>query len=179
MFARAESGGRVTEAQANMALQARSLKEKWETLFNTKFGGGDVLSKDQMEQMRNVMMEDYAKQANFANQAVDGHRSVLQDQGVTTLPTNFILPVSREEGEATVDWYKSEIPKLKLQLQDAKNRGDADAASQIESQLEQYGSAALELRNKIDKSKSSIINLEEIEKTPQGWFGAAAKKKNQ
>lgn len=179
MFARAESGGRVTEAQADLALKARSIGEKWETLFNSKFGGGDVLSKPQMEQMRNVMMEDYAKQAKFANQAVKGHQAVLQDQGVTRLPTEYIMPVSREEGENTVDWYKSEIPKLKMQLTDAKTRGDQQSASQIESQLEQYGAAAMELRNRIDKSKSSIINLEDIENEPQGWFGAAAKKKNQ
>jgi hypothetical protein len=179
MFARAESGGRVTNTQAEMALQARSLKEKWETLFNTKFGGGDVLSRDQMKQMRDVMMEDYAKQASYANQAVAGHRDVLRDQGVSTLPTDYIMPIPKEEAEHTVDWYKTEIPKLKLQHQDAVNRGDQQTADQIESQLEQYGAAALELRKKIDNSKSSIINLEEIEKTPQGWFGAAAKKKNQ
>jgi len=179
MFARAEAGGRVTQAQADLALQARTIKEKWETLFNTKFGGGDVLSKDQMDQMRNVMQEDFVKQAKFANQAVAGHRSVLEDQGVSTLPTDFILPISREEGENTVDWYKTEIPKLKAQYQEAKDKGDKQTADQIEAQLSQYGSAALELRKKIDKSKSSIINLDDMEDIPQGWFGSAAKKNKQ
>ena len=60
------------------------------------------------------------------------------------------------------------------QQKQAESRGDKKTSDDLKRQLEDIGKNAIELRKKIDSSKSAIINLDEIVNTPQGWGGSAA-----
>ena len=176
MFARAEGGGRVTEGQANLVLGSMGLMDKAKVL-GLRLEGGDRLSQNQRDQMLRVIAEDNDAQAKIANQAVQMTRAKLIKQGVTdedSLPQPYIVPKTKFQAMEEINELKKEALKLNAERQKAFASGDKYTSDKIKKQIEEIGKNAVELRRKIDKSKSSIINLEEIESTPQGWTGGAA-----
>lgn len=176
MFARAEGGGRVTEGQANLILGSMGLMDKAKVL-GMRLEGGDRLSQNQRDQMLRVIAEDNDAQAKIANQAVQMTRAKLIKQGVKdedSLPQPYILPKTKFQALDEINELKKEAIKLNAERQKAFTSGDKYTSEKLKKQIEEIGKNAVELRRKIDKSKSSIINLEEIESTPQGWTGGAA-----
>jgi hypothetical protein len=176
MFARAEGGGRVTEGQANLVLGSMGLVDKAKTL-GMRLEGGDRLSQNQRDQMLRVIAEDNDAQAKIANQAVQMTRAKLIKQGVKdedSLPQPYIVPQTKFQALEKIDELKKEALKLNAERQKAFASGDKYTSDKIKKQMDEIGKNAVELRKQIDKSKSSIINLEEIESTPQGWTGGAA-----
>jgi hypothetical protein len=175
MFARAEGGGRVTEGQARLALGSMGLKDKAMQL-GYKLEGGDRLSQNQRDQMLRVIAEDHAAQVNLANQAIVMTRNKLKAQGVTdetSLPQPYIKAQTKWEGIEEIAAMKSHAVEIHQKQKQAEAMGDKQTADDLKRQLEEIGKSATELRRKIDKSKSAIINLDEIENTPQGWGGGA------
>lgn len=176
MFARAEGGGRVTEGQAHLVLNAMGLLDKAKQL-GMKLEGGDKLSQNQRDQMLRVISEDHVSQANIANQQVEMARRRLKSQGVTNeddLPQPFILPQTKWEAESEIAKMKSEAFSLNDHKKQLLADGMKDEAKKIDEELKLIGEKAISLRKKIDKSKSAIINLNEMETTPQGWGGGSA-----
>jgi hypothetical protein len=176
MFARAEGGGRVTEGQANLVLGSMGLMDKAKTL-GMKLEGGDRLSQNQRDQMLRVIAEDNDAQAKIANQAVQMTRAKLIKQGIKdedSLPQPYIVPRTKFQALDEINELKKEALKLNAERQRAFASGDKSTSEKLKKQIEEIGKNAVEIRKQIDKSKSSIINLEEIESTPQGWTGGAA-----
>lgn len=176
MFARAEGGGRVTEGQANLALGSMSLKDK-AMLLGYKLEGGDRLSQNQRDQMLRVIAEDHAVQVSLANQAVNMTRNKLKAQGVTdenSLPQPYIPAKTKWEALDEITQMKKNALAIHEQQKQAEANGDKKTANDLKRQLEDIGKSAVDLRKKIDSSKSAIINLDEIQNTPQGWGGSAA-----
>jgi hypothetical protein len=175
MFARAEGGGRVTEGQARLALGSMGLKDKAMQL-GYKLEGGDRLSQNQRDQMLRVITEDHAAQVNIANQAIQMTRNKLKAQGVTdetSLPQPYIKAQTKWEAIDEIAAMRKNAVAIHEQQKQADARGDKQTSNDLKKQLEEIGKNAVELRKKIDKSKSAIINLDEIENTPQGWGGGA------
>jgi hypothetical protein len=175
MFARAEGGGRVTEGQANLALSSMGLGDKARQL-GMRLEGGDRLSQNQRDQMLRVITEDHAAQVKIANQAVEMTRRKLQKQGISDedmLPQHFIHAKTKWEATQDIVDMKKEALSLNEARKQAEQSGDKTRAEQIKKQMQEIGNKAVELRKKIDKSKSGIINLDELEGTPQGWSGGA------
>jgi hypothetical protein len=176
MFARAEGGGRVTEGQAHLVLSSMGLLDKAKVL-GMRLEGGDKLSQNQRDQMLRVISEDHVSQANLANQQVQMKRNQLKKQGITDeddLPQFFILPQTKWEAEGEISQMKSEAIALNNEKKQLFSEGKKEEASKIDKELKSIGEKAIQLRKKIDKSKSAIINLHEMETTPQGWSGGAA-----
>jgi hypothetical protein len=176
MFARAEGGGRVTEGQANLALGSMGLADKAKQL-GMKLEGGDRLSQNQRDQMLRVISEDHSAQVNIANQAVAMTRKKLQSQGITdedSLPQPYIPAKTKWQGMEEIAAMKLNAIAIHEKQKQAEAAGDKQTANDLKKQLEEIGKNATELRQKIDKSKSAIINLDEVENTPQGWGGGAA-----
>jgi hypothetical protein len=176
MFARAEGGGRVTEGQANLVLGSMGILDKAKQL-GMRLEGGDRLSQNQRDQMLRVIAEDHDAQAKIANQAVQMTRAKLIKQGVKdedSLPQPYILPKTKFQALEDINELKTQALKLNAERQKAFAAGNKTESEMLKKQIEEIGKNAIELRRKIDKSKSSIINLEEIETTPQGWTGGAA-----
>lgn len=176
MFARAEGGGRVTEGQASLVLGSMGIVDKAKTL-GMRLEGGDRLSQNQRDQMLRVIAEDNDAQAKIANQAVQMTRAKLIKQGVKdedSLPQPYILPKTKFQALEDINELKTQALKLNAERQKAFAAGNKTESERLKKQIEEIGKNAIELRRKIDKSKSSIINLEEIETTPQGWTGGAA-----
>jgi hypothetical protein len=176
MFARAEGGGRVTEGQANLALGSMGLKDKAMQL-GYKLEGGDRLSQNQRDQMLRVISEDHNVQVSLANQAVQMTRQKLMDQGITnehSLPQPYIKAKTKWEGLDEITEMKKNALAIHEQQKQAEASGDKKTANDLKRQLEDIGKSAKELRSKIDKSKSAIINIDELENTPQGWGGGAS-----
>jgi hypothetical protein len=176
MFARAEGGGRVTEGQARLALGSMGLLDKAKQL-GMKLEGGDRLSQNQRDQMLRVISEDHAAQVNIANQAVQMTRKKLQAQGITdenSLPQPYIKAKTKWEGMEEIAAMKLNAIAIHEKQKQAEAAGDKKTADDLKKQLEDIGKSAKELRQKIDKSKSAIINLDEVENTLQGWGGGAA-----
>jgi len=176
MFARAEGGGRVTEGQANLALNSMGLVDKAKQL-GMKLEGGDKLSQNQRDQMLRVIAEDHVAQSNLANQQVEMKRNQLKKQGITDendLPQPFILPQTKWDAEEEISQMKNEAISLNNQKKQLISESKKEEADKINNQLKSIGENAIALRKKIDKSKSAIINLHEMETTPQGWSGGAA-----
>jgi hypothetical protein len=142
-----------------------------------KLLGGDRLSQDQRDQMLRVISEDHAAQVNIANQAVNMTRKKLQAQGITdedNLPQPFIAAKTKWDGLNEITDLKKKAIDIHNSAKQAEASGDKDRAKLLNQQLQDIGKQALELRHKIDSSKSAIINLDELENTPQGWGGGAS-----
>jgi hypothetical protein len=152
------------------------LMDKAKTL-GMRLEGGDRLSQNQRDQMLRVIAEDNDAQAKIANQAVQMTRAKLIKQGVKdedSLPQPYIVPKTKFQALDEINELKKEALKLNAERQRAFASGDKSTSEKLKKQIEEIGKNAVEIRKQIDKSKSSIINLEEIESTPQGWTGGAA-----
>jgi len=176
MFARAEGGGRVTEGQANLALGSMGLADKARQL-GYKLEGGDRLSQNQRDQMMRVIHEDHSAQLEIANQAIAMTRNKLKAQGIideNSLPQPFIKAKTKWEATQDIASMKLNAIAIHEKQKRAEQAGDKQTSESLRKQLEEIGKSATELREKIDKSKSIIINLDEVQNTPQGWGGGAA-----
>jgi len=174
MYARAEGGGRITEGQAALALHAASLKDKFQVLFGKPLGG-DILGKDQIEQMMNVIAGDHATQVRVANQKVTMARNKLKKQGITDeddLPQYFIEPKLRSWHNRQLDNLQKQSAVLFNQKQAAKAAGKDTSA--FDDKLMFIQDQATKLQNELDTSDGDVLNMHEIENTPQGWGGASS-----
>jgi hypothetical protein len=173
MFGRAEGGGKITEAQAALALKAVGILDKPDLLIQ-KLQGGARLTQNQRDQMMRVIADDHLAQASLANQAVKFYRDRLKTSGVTdeaSLPQPYVTPITKWEAREQLDVMRKEALATKAQ-KDAAVKAGADT-SEADAKLREIGEKARQLASKIHSSKSMIINMDEIENTPQGWGGGA------
>ena len=173
MYARAEGGGRVTEGQAALVLQSMGLADKAKVL-GMALEGGDKLGQNQRDQMMRVIADDHVAQARLANQAVKFYRDRLRASGVTdegSLPQFYVTPITKWEAKDQLEEMRKEALALKAQ-KDAAARSGADA-TEADIKLTEIGHKAQELAKKMRSAKSMVINMDEIENTPQGWGGGA------
>jgi hypothetical protein len=170
MFARAEAGGRVTEAQAHLALNAMTLQDKVKTLFNQKLQGGDQLSQTQRDQMLEVIADDYEAQVNIANQQVTKSRNKLKKAGASNdeLPDYYILPELRSRTKEKLNELRTEGVALFNQKRQQPN---GESVSTIDERLKEIEMEAKELAKKLQSSKGAILNMHELETQVQGWKG--------
>ena len=80
-YARAMSGGRITEGQANLILQATSLAQKMEILTGKPFTG-KVIAQDFRDQMLRELTENVNISADQANKQVSSYKAALESGGM-------------------------------------------------------------------------------------------------
>jgi hypothetical protein len=176
MFARAEGGGKVTEGQAALVLGSMGLVDKAKVL-GYRLEGGDRLSQNQRDQMMRVIAEDYAFQANIANQAVKQTRDKLIKQGITdetSLPQPYDIPITKWEYDEKIKEAQAESTNLHIQRANAQSSGNTQLVNSINDRLRELQNELVPLAEAKRKSKgSTIINMYDIEHKPQGWIGGA------
>lgn len=156
MYARAEAGGRVTEGQAKLALEATSLADKAK-LLGLRLIGGDHLAPDQRDAMARVMVENHNMGARLANQNIVAARDRLMSEGITDekqLPQPYKLAQSRE--------------MIIEQINELKNQA---LATKDKSQRDRLLSEAQQLSQQAAGKKGLILNLEEMLDSRQGYGG--------
>jgi hypothetical protein len=156
MYARAEAGGRVTEGQANLALQATSLADKAK-LLGLRLVGGDHLAPDQRDAMARVMVENHNAGARLANQNIIAARERLMSEGITDekqLPQPYKLALSRE-------MVVERIKDLKNQALAVKDKSQRDALLKEASEISQ----------KAEGQKGIIVNFDDMLDSRQGYGG--------
>ena len=156
MYARAEAGGRVTEGQAKLALEATSLADKAK-LLGLRLMGGDHLAPDQRDAMARVMVENHNMGARLANQNIIAARDRLMSEGITDekqLPQPYKLAQSRE--------------MIIEQINELKNQA---LATKDKSQRDRLLSEAQQLSQRAAGKKGLILNFEEMLDSRQGYGG--------
>lgn len=176
MFGRAEGGGKITEGQAALALQSVGIMDKPELLIQ-KLQGGARLSQPQRDQMLRVIADDHAAQANMANQAIEMTRKKLQKLGIKDedmLPQPYIVPITKWEAQEKIKGAQAEVTQLQLAKVNAQQTNDAAKLAQINQRMNEIQKELDPLGQMMKKSKgSAILNLYDMEHSPQGWAGGA------
>jgi hypothetical protein len=120
-YARAMSGGKVTEAQVHLIQKARNLKDKARVIFEEKLGAGDLLSQSQRDTMLRNMLESHNGDASTANQKMKAAREQLLKKGITDeafLPQLFVDNIKlKEDVEEEQRHRRATIAELRLEAE--------------------------------------------------------------
>jgi hypothetical protein len=186
LFVRAQTGSIPREAQLRMMQQGLSLPDKLK-IMGMKVGPGGLLDNDLRDQMQRIVAKDYGVQANLANQGIELANQKLkawakkhgQEVDDNDLGKPYILPEYRDQVESRkkeieakhasmLDTYKSIMsPDGKKPLP-----GKEEQAKALSDALRQSGEQIDSDAKKLAKTKSPILNFEDILNTPQGMIGA-------
>jgi len=177
MFARAESGGRVTEAQlAFIHNDAIPFKDKLAIWWHKPLQG-DVLTPDIRNVMARVITHNHNGGAALANQAVETERKKLIKMGITdedALPKPYVLLKTQDDIENEIKAMGPEAIKLSRQLDGLKAEKKDKEAAAVEAKIEELKAKAQALDEKRKSTKSFIVNMDEWLNTEQGFGGGGA-----
>jgi len=177
IYARATSGGKVTENEFNAMIRAKNYVDKLNLIVDKPLAGA-LLSQRQRDQMMRTMAEIHNGQASSANSVLMQGRDKMIASGQsneTHLPKpyvdNIILKVDAAKKIARNDVIKSEL------LQSAKKaaaENDTDSLANIKEELQRISQESEELANRLRKEKytpSSLLGKHEFETKRQGFVG--------
>jgi hypothetical protein len=177
IYARATSGGKVTENEFNAMIRAKNYVDKLNLIIDKPLAGA-LLSQRQRDQMMRTMAEIHNGQASSANSVLMQGRDKMIASGQsneTHLPKpyvdNIILKVDAAKKIARNDVIKSEL------LQSAKKaavENDTDSLANIKEELQRISQESEELANRLRKEKytlSSLLGKHEFETKRQGFVG--------
>jgi hypothetical protein len=102
-------------------------------------------------------------------------RRRLQKSGINDeedLPQYFIEPKLRAWHNRELDRLQNEAAAIFKQKQAAKAAG-RDTTS-YDDKLKLNADAAEKLQQELDSNLGEVLNMHEIETTPQGWMGSSA-----
>jgi hypothetical protein len=180
-YARAMSGGRVTEGQANLILQATSLAQKMETLTGKPFTG-KVIAQDFRDQMLRELIENVNISADQANKQVSSYKAALEKGGMPhqKITLNYFLGGHTPETQLmvksdAVDKIKHNANIVKDLLEKEKT-ADPDSASLLRKQIESLKSESQILHDRLHDDAdpdSSLLGAKEMRDIHhlEGWTG--------
>jgi hypothetical protein len=175
-YARAMSGGVITEGQAHLIQSSRSLKDKLKVLA-MKPEGGDILSQGQRDQMLRAMLEAHNATASSANQALTMARERMVNEGVTDeryLPQMFVDDmILKKDAEAEKIRLKEQADKLLVQRRAALAAKNSEEAKLIEAEVNRLQAEALHLHDRLKKERYSgipVLGYNEFKTKKQGFL---------
>jgi len=180
-YARAMSGGRVTEGQANLILQATSVAQKMEILTGKPFTG-KVIAQDFRDQMLRELTENVNISADQANKQVSSYKAALEAGGMPhqKITLNYFLGGHTPETQLIV---KSDaVDKIKYNanlvkdLLEKEKTVDPDSASLLRKQIESLKTEAKILHDRLldeADTDSSILGAKSMRDIHhlEGWTG--------
>ena len=174
MFGRAEGGGVIREAQANLIKGAQALTDKPELLI-AQLKGGAKLTQPQRDQMMRVVIGDVLAASRIANKKITMVRRKLQKEGITDeedLPQYYIEPKVRSMHEHELNTLQAESSKIFAQKQAAKSLGKDTSA--FDDKLMFIQDKAIQLQNELDSASGEWLNKSEFQdrNIPEGWAGS-------
>ena len=174
-YARSMTGNGITEGQAHLIVQSRSLKDKLKVLA-MKPEGGDVLSQGQRDQMLRTMLEAHNSAANAANSVLDTARDRMIKEGVkdeSYLPQLFVDDMMlKKDAEVEKIRLKEEADKLILQRRRAIAAGNKEEAAAMEPEIERMLKEGAELQSRLVKEKYSgnpVLGYHHFKAKKQGF----------
>ena len=182
-YARAMGGGKITEGQAHLISQAKTLKEKMQVLYGQNFGKGEQLSQAQRDTMLENMLEAHNSQARNANNILKRVRERLIVNGVKD---ELFLPETYADNLITKTKARSELTRLKDAVKSLRMDAEKVAGNKLLSQeernkkivkigkmFEKYKSEIDHLSERLDDEEYSgteILGLEDFEKAKGGFI---------
>lgn len=182
-YARAMGGGKITEGQAHLISQAKTLKEKMQVLYGQNFGKGEQLSQAQRDTMLENMLEAHNSQARNANNILKRVRERLIVNGVKD---ELFLPETYTDNLITKTKARSELTRLKDAVKSLRMDAEKVAGNKLLSQeernkkivkigkmFEKYKSEIDHLSERLDDEEYSgteILGLEDFEKAKGGFI---------
>ena len=175
MFGRAEGGGVIREAQANLIKGAQALTDKPELLI-AQLKGGAKLTQPQRDQMMRVVIGDVLAASRIANKKITMVRRKLQKEGITDeedLPQYYTEPKVRSMHEHELNTLQAESSKIFAQKQAAKSLGKDTSA--FDDKLMFIQDKAIQLQNELDSASGEWLNKNEFQdrNIPEGWAGSS------
>jgi len=174
-YARAMSGGKVTEGQVHLIEKATSLKDKLKVLF-MKPEGGDILSQGQRDQMLRAMVEAHNIKANAANSVMDTARRRMIKEGVKDedyLPQSFVADmILKTDAEVEKIHLKESADKLILERRNALASKNFEDAKMMEPEIEKLLSESVHLQQRLIQEKYSgkpILGYKNFKEKTQGF----------
>ena len=178
MFIRAESGGRVTEAQFAEAKKSKSWIETINWRAGTRPTGGDILTQEQRDQMHAVIIENYNMGARLANQAVGAIRDRMIDQGVTNekqLPQPYVLIETKESVNDEITRLGEEAIGLEAQSKALITQGKTAEAKIMTDKIKELMTQGQKLRKLKEKNaKKTVYNMNDFLDKRQGFGSGGA-----
>ena len=156
-YARAMGGGKITEGQAHLISQAKTLKEKMQVLYGKNFGKGEQLSQAQRDTMLENMLEAHNSQARNANNILKRVRERLIVNGVKD---ELFLPETYTDNLITKTKARSELTRLKDAVKSLRMDAEKVADNKLLSQ-EERSRKIVKIGKMFDKYKSEIDHLSE------------------
>jgi len=174
-YARMESGGKVTEQQAQMALHANNVADKFSILFGGKVTG-QILAESQVKQMRKAFLESYNSNANIANAKGEGFNNQLKAEPGFSKAVGFKPYVSglifREDFNDTKKELKENSKLNEENLKEAKSNGDEEGSKYYQEKIDKNKARATQLLRWLKASKEPVLGADDTEnKVGQGFSG--------
>ena len=180
-YARAMSGGRVTEGQANLILQAVSIPQKMEILTGKPFSG-KFLPEDFRDQMLRELVENVNISADMANKTVSAYMKEMEAGGFPhqKIGLHYFLGGHKPETEFLLKTDAKERIKTNReqvkQLLVKEKTADPDSAPMIRRQIEGLKNEAKILNDRLQDeadTNSSILGAKQMRDINhlEGWGG--------
>jgi hypothetical protein len=175
-YARMESGGKVTEQQAQMALHANNAVDKFNILFGSKLTG-QILAESQVKEMRKKFLQSYNATADLANSKGLGFNDQLAAEKGLPESTRFKPYVSnlvfREDFSDAIKEYKSGAEMAEKALKEAKINGNKQDAEYYQSLIDENKQKATQLLKWLKASNEPVLGMHDVlNARGQGFSGA-------
>lgn len=179
-YIRAMSGGKVSEGQAHLVMEAKSLKEKGQTMWNKLFGG-DILSQGQRDQFTRSLLDAHNSTAAQANQPMNVVRSRMMKEGVKDedyLPQPYVDDLMlKKDAVVKKNELANQAKKLTLnEYQEALKTKDTAQIKRVQDRIKQLNEQAKRLSERLyDESLSGhpVLGWEDFEKKRQGFVAGS------
>lgn len=175
-YARMESGGKVTRDQAELALKAKSVPEKFELLFQQPVTGG-ILSQKQKDEMYTKYYESYNAAARMANSRVVGpaRDRLLNDNGITDerkLPQFFVTDIIPRHLAAN---FILELGKEAATIERAlRTETDPEVIAEQKLELAKLRKRATKVAQRAKYSNEQVLGEKELLDKTQGFYGGGS-----
>lgn len=176
-YARATSGGKVTEGEVKLMINAKNFADKL-NLIKDKPLSGAILSDRQRDQMMRTMAEMHNAQAAGANSVLLQGRDKLIASGQTNdvhLPHLYVDNIMLKSDAARAI-AKNDLVTAQL-LESAKKaaaQNDSSALTSIKEELSRVSSESEELASRLKKERytnSLLLGKKDFETKRQGFVG--------
>jgi hypothetical protein len=174
LMAQAETGGVPSVNAVDEYLHSQGITDTLEQLKAKYLAGGkEVLTPRQTTQMYELLLEEAKAQASLANQTVGAWQDTYRGRGVQNPEkyiSPFILPKTKQEATQEVEQMIKEIAKAKAIRDKLEKSGDTEAFAAADKDYKEKSKMALDLNDKIEKTKGHIVNYHEILNQRQGFL---------
>jgi hypothetical protein len=185
LYVRAQTGTVPREAQVHLLQSGMSLRDK-AILLGVKFKGDSaLLAPGQREMMERVIAKDAKSLATRVNKdAIEPLRDTVKNTvkqlmgrevDEKELPQRMVVPELRDEFVAERDQLKAQYLQASAQYSALrKDPSKRESAQQLAQQIDDLKKRIYYVDKRLTDSKGYILNMPEIENTPQGAVGRYA-----